>query len=266
MPNFDSIQSVKNSAISLTETINLKDSILLKDTLAKIDTPVVDVFKAYIGISHPSFPNTEVWVFGTLIVLFSILVFSFNRSSTWTKESLRYFFKMKVRTSYFNKTTLNDFYSKSILILFSIGVFSLYSYLHIYKPESGFHFNNFIYLFLVFLAFYLLKYIIISILGYVFLESANLKTALEYYYNILIFLAISLFPLLFCQIYMNQNFVFIVQTISLIFGIIALVLLTIKFFQIFFNNLLVSFYILLYLCTLEILPLFILYRVVRMFV
>jgi hypothetical protein len=266
MPYLDSIQSVKDSAISFADTININDSILLKDSLAKIDAPVVAVLKVYNGIPHPSLPNTEIWVFAALILMFLLLVFTFNRSSGWMSDTLRYFFKKKDRSSYFSKATISDFYSKSAILLFSIGVFSLYTYLQMFKPESGFHFNSYIYFFMVFLAFYLIKYLIIIILGYVFIEPANLKTATEYYYNILSFLAISLFPLLFCQIYIHEDYIYIIQTIGLILSGIALIVLIIKLFQIFFNKIVVSFYILLYLCTLEILPLFLLYAVVRMLV
>lgn len=266
MPNLDSIHSVKDTAISIADTININDSILLKDSLAKIDTPVVAVLKTYNGIPHPSLPSTEVWVFVALILLFLILVFTFNRSSGWMSDTIRYFFKKKDRSSFFSKATISDFYSKSALLLFSIGVFSLYTYLQVFKFGAGFHLNTYIYFFLVFLAFYLIKYLIILILGYVFLEPANLKTVTEYYYNILSFLAISLFPLLFCQIFIHEDYTYIIQTIALIFSVIALIVLIIKLFQIFFNKIVVSFYILLYLCTLEILPLFLLFVVVRMLV
>jgi len=266
MPNLVSIQSVKDTAISIADSINLNDSILLNDSLSKIDTPIVNVIKTYTGIPHPSLPNTEIWVFATLILLFLILVFTFKRSSGWMSDTFRYFFKKKDRSSFFSKATISDFYSKSALLLFSLGVFSLYAYLQIFKPESGFHLYIYIFFFLVFLAYYLFKYLTIIILGYVFIEPAKLKKATEYYYNILTFLAISLFPLLFFQIYIHENYFFIIQTLSLIFTSTAFIVLIIKLFQIFFSKIVVSFYILLYLCTLEILPLFILYVVVRMLV
>ena len=275
MPLNDSIHILSDSALfadSLLRADSLQradsimrvDSIMRADSIALADSlRLAKLTRGFEGIPHPSFPESESWVFGTILFLFLMMVVSFLRSSGWFYESVRIFFQVKDRSSIFSKTTINDFQSRFILILFSVGVLSLYGYILLIPSGKPFEITQYALVLGVTLLFYIFKFLSIEVLGYVFLEKQSLKIARESYFNLLIYLGIVLFPLLIFQIYfplwLNDYTVYI----SLVVCVLLFVLLIFKLFQIFFQKAVTSFYLLLYLCTLEILPVFLIYSIIR---
>ena len=278
MPLNDSIHILSDSALfadSLLRADSLQradsimrvDSIMRADSIALADSlRLAKLTRGFEGIPHPSFPESESWVFGTILFLFLMMVVSFLRSSGWFYESVRTFFQLKDRSSIFSKTTINDFQSRFILILFSVGVLSLYGYILLIPSGKPFEITQYALVLGVTLLFYIFKFLSIEVLGYVFLEKQSLKIARESYFNLLIYLGIVLFPLLIFQIYfplwLNDYTVYI----SLVVCVLLFVFLIFKLFQIFFHKSIVSFYLMLYLCTLEILPLIILFQVYRLLI
>ena len=275
MPLNDSIHILSDSALfadSLLRADSLQradsimrvDSIMRADSIALADSlRLAKLTRGFEGIPHPSFPESESWVFGTILFLFLMMVVSFLRSSGWFYESVRTFFQVKDRSSIFSKTTINDFQSRFILILFSVGVLSLYGYILLIPSGKPFEITQYALVLGVTLLFYIFKFLSIEVLGYVFLEKQSLKIARESYFNLLIYLGIVLFPLLIFQIYfplwLNDYTVYI----SLVVCVLLFVFLIFKLFQIFFQKAVTSFYLLLYLCTLEILPVFLIYSIIR---
>jgi hypothetical protein len=275
MPLNDSIHILSDSALfadSLLRADSLQradsimrvDSIMRADSIALADSlRIAKLTRGFEGIPHPSFPESESWVFGTILFLFLMMVVSFLRSSGWFYESVRIFFQVKDRSSIFSKTTINDFQSRFILILFSVGVLSLYGYILLIPSGKPFEITQYALVLGVTLLFYIFKFLSIEVLGYVFLEKQSLKIARESYFNLLIYLGIVLFPLLIFQIYfplwLNDYTVYI----SLVVCVLLFVFLIFKLFQIFFQKAVTSFYLLLYLCTLEILPVFLIYSIIR---
>ena len=275
MPLNDSIHILSDSALfadSLLRADSLQradsimrvDSIMRADSIALADSlRLAKLTRGFEGIPHPSFPESESWVFGTILFLFLMMVVSFLRSSGWFYESVRIFFQVKDRSSIFSKTTINDFQSRFILILFSVGVLSLYGYILLIPSGRPFEITQYALVLGVTLLFYIFKFLSIEVLGYVFLEKQSLKIARESYFNLLIYLGIVLFPLLIFQIYfplwLNDYTVYI----SLVVCVLLFVFLIFKLFQIFFQKAVTSFYLLLYLCTLEILPVFLIYSIIR---
>ena len=134
----------------------------------------------------------------------------------------------------------------------------------IFKSATPFSIKTYSYFFLLTGLFFGLKSLIFDIIGYVFLTPLSLKMAKESYFNILTILGTALFPILIFLIYIPYNLYQIAESISLFICIGACILVIIKLFQIFLHKIVASFYILLYLCTLEILPLIILYRVYKL--
>ena len=275
MPLNDSIHILSDSALfadSLLRADSLQradsimrvDSIMRADSIALADSlRLAKLTRGFEGIPHPSFAESESWVFGTILFLFLMMVVSFLRSSGWFYESVRIFFQVKDRSSIFSKTTINDFQSRFILILFSVGVLSLYGYILLIPSGKPFEITQYALVLGVTLLFYIFKFLSIEVLGYVFLEKQSLKIARESYFNLLIYLGIVLFPLLIFQIYfplwLNDYTVYI----SLVVCVLLFVFLIFKLFQIFFQKAVTSFYLLLYLCTLEILPVFLIYSIIR---
>ena len=238
------------------------DSVSLHDTIKA----VIQLPSGYEGIMHPSLPQTESWIFITLLILFFLLVFSISRSKGMINEIIQNFFQVKERSSLFSKATINDFRFRFFIILFSIIVLSLYSYLGLNGFIGAVSISRFSIFLLVAISFFGLKSLFMDLLGYVFLDTSNLKMAKDSYFNILSFLGILLFPLLILNIYGPESLCYLTEIISLITCIIAFIFVCIKLFQIFFHKIATSFYILLYLCTLEIIPLLIMYKVYQLLV
>jgi len=271
----DTIQSLNDSTQALTtDSLLRSDSLINADTLSGVDVTmlfdtlksVVKAQRGFVGIPHPSLPQTEGWVFGVLLLLFFLLVFTISRSSGLISENIKNFFQIKERSSLFSNRTINDFRFGFFLLLFSSGVFSLYAYLIFHRPSTPFSVHGFGLFLLVTLLFIAFKSILIDLVGYVFLDRNTLKMAKNSYFNILSFLGIALFPLLILYIYIPYSWSGFTEIISLVICVIACILVIIKLFQTFSHKTVASFYILLYLCTLEFLPLIALYQVYQLLI
>jgi len=259
LPHHHFVAKVDSTAI--LDSLARADSIHVADSIKAIVHVVIP--RGFVGVPHPSLPGTESWVFLVLVLLFFLLVFSIARSGSLIPETVKNFFQVKERSSIFSKATVNDFQIRIFLIVFSIGVLSMYAYLQLHTSGYNFSILTYSYVLIATVIFVVLKSVLLDVIGYVFLDSANSKMAKEGYFNVFSFLGISLFPFLIIQIYIPYNFNGAIEIISLILCAIAYVLIITKLFQIFFHKIIASFYILLYLCTLEFLPLFALYQVCK---
>ena len=259
MPKADSLKSILDTVQkSSQDSLFMPDSVSVSDSIHTPTTQIIK-FNGFEGIMHPSLPATENWVFITLLLLLAISALMFVRSSGWVIESMRTFFTVKDRGSIFYKRTMSDFESRLFLVIFSIGVFSLYSYLIINPSGENFSVITFFKFLGITTGFFVLKYLIIKIIAYVFLHPTVQKQTTESYYNVLIYLGLVLFPLLIFQIYFLEDLKHYVKIASLILCLGASIVYTTKLFLIFFKNFATSFYLLLYLCTLEILPIVLLF-------
>ena len=260
----DTIQALSDSTGAIPGTLAKLDSLARMDSIKAVaDTlkAIAQLPKGFIGMPHPSLPQTESWVFIILLVLFFLMVYAISSSTGIIAETIKSFFQVKERSSIFSKATVTDFRIRLLLVIFSIGVFSLYIYLLIFKPESQFPIKTYGYFLIITGIFLGVKSLLIDVIGYVFLSPSNHKMAKESYFNIVSILGVCLFPFLILRIYISTPLYDIPEIISLVLCVGASILVIIKLFQIFFHKTVASFYILLYLCTLEILPLVILYRV-----
>jgi hypothetical protein len=265
----DSTQLVNDtSAFSPMDSLARIDSLLMVDSIRIADSikAIIPLPTGYIGISHPSLPHTESWVFAILICLFLLMVYSFSHSAGLLIDTAKTFFQVKERSSIFSKSTINDLRFRFFIIVFSIGAISFYLYLTINQNGTQFTLLKFSYFYLATALFFLLKSLLLDLIGYVFLDHASLKIAKESYFNILSFVGIVLFPILLLRIYISPDLIQYVDTIALVVSIIAFILVVIKLFQIFLHKIVASFYIMLYLCTLEFLPLIALYQVYRLII
>lgn len=238
-----------------TDTINIPDNTVQSVIPVKL--------VRFEGEPRPQLPHNESWIFGVVFVFFIFFIYSLNRSYSWIQDSLKNIFKVNIRHSIFNKTTDEEYQSRFLLTLFSVGVISMYFYL---TYSSGKVISPKIYtlLYLTSLIFLFLKLILTKILAYTFFDKELFKIGVENFSNILSFLGILLFPLLILKIYFHDGLnVKLFDTLAVIFTFSAIILLAVKLFQIFYRNILDFFHILLYLCTLEILPLIGMYQVYK---
>ena len=260
----DTLQAINDSTKVIPDSLARLDSLARTDSIKAIADSlkaIAHLPKGFLGIPNPSLPHSESWVFIILFVLFFLLVYSVSRSVGFITETVKTFFQQKERSSIFSKATVNDFRFRLLLIIFSIGVISLYVYLILFKPTDHFSIKVYSYFLILTGLFFGIKSLLFDLLGYIFLTPSSVKMAKESYFNILSILGIVLYPLLILQIYIPADLYKFTELISLIICSGACILVIIKLFQIFFHKIVASFYIMLYLCTLEILPLVVLFRV-----
>ncbi|HLP05254.1 MAG TPA: DUF4271 domain-containing protein [Paludibacter sp.] len=269
----DTIQIIGDSAkvfqldsLAKADSLARADSLAVADSLHRADSLAIiaRLNRGIIGTPHPSLPQTENWVFVALVVLFSLYVISASRSGGLVREILKNFFQTNERSSVFGKATVSDFWLRLLLVFFSTGVLSFIFYLNLYLPGSGFLVVKYLLFLSATWLFFGLKSLVMDVIGFVFLDPANRKMVKKSYFDTLIFLGIVLFPVLVLQVYAPSGYDSILVALELVLVSISFILIIIKLFQIFFHKTVATFYILLYLCTLEILPLIALYQVYKL--
>ncbi len=242
--------------------LNIKDTINIPDTTTLQSVVSTNALR-FEGEPIARLPHNESWIFGVVFVFFIFFIFSLNRSYSWIEDSLKNITKVKSRNSLFSKTTAEEYQSRFLLVLFSVGVITLYLYLTFF-PTIVLNLKVYALLFLSSLTFLFLKQMLSKTVAYTFLNKELFKIGSENFYNTLSFSGILLFPLLILKIYFYDGLnVKLFDIIALIFTFSALIFLTVKYFQIFYRKILDFFHILLYLCTLEILPLIGMYQVYK---
>ncbi len=108
--------------------------------------------------------------------------------------------------------------------------------------------------------FILLRFAVLHAVGYIFQKQREFR---EYLHEILLIyknLGIYLIPLVFIIAYIHEDYRIYLFYLGGIMLLASLVLRVIRGFQILVNRDVLIFYLILYLCTLEILPLLIIYR------
>lgn len=215
----------------------------------------------------PSLPQTESWVFAVLSGLFVLFIFATRAYPGLISEDLFSIFRVKERSSIFSNPEGNDSRLRVLYVIFSFCTLSLYAYVSIFTPGHGaFSLPTYAGFLLATTLFFLVKGAFIRLLCYIFFNGKILALTIRSYYNLIIFLSLLLFPLLTIRIYASAPIAHIVQIVGLTACLTTAILVILKLFQIFFSKLLDSFYILLYLCTLEILPVLALFHVYRLIV
>ena len=118
----------------------------------------------------------------------------------------------------------------------------------------GVHFNFFT-LFAIVSAYFALKWMLIKFLGYVFGLKDVARAFSTDYFVIVALLGLLLLPLEFGMIYTPEVPNLLWNVLLIILGVLVFITLFIKLLQIFYRGISSLFYIFLYLCTSEILPL-----------
>lgn len=248
----------------------------MPDTLAITqfsDTPAVPndtVLHAttvrYDGRPLSTAANNENWVFSVVLILFILLIVGVNRSYNWIVEAFRNITKVRNRSSIFSKTTAEEYQSRSLIVFFATGAISLYLYINLFS-DSQLSLSAFLMFFLAGLVFLFIKTQIMNFLAYVFVDAEVLKLAKENYFNSLSLLGFLLYPLLILGIYttpgINNQFL---NLMAIIVSLSVFFFMTVKLFRIFLHKILDFFHIMLYLCTLEILPLLGMFQVYKLII
>ena len=200
-----------------------------------------------------STPASESWVFLTYTLLL-FLVFIASRISRGTiMLSFTSLFSNKERDSIFY-VGLTDVRSQVVMSVFCIFILALNFQLGAYRG-GDFNISGMIYLSLIIIGILLIKYLLGRFLCYIFFNQGTFTIAFQHYQRLLIATSVILIPITLVSIYaagVMPLLVHILYGLAIAFYLIALI---IKNFMLFYTKKLALFYIFLYLCTVEILPL-----------
>ena len=118
------------------------------------------------------------------------------------------------------------------------------------------------FLFIIIAVYFGLKWVLIRFMGYVFDSKDAAQAFSTDYFVIIALFGLMLLPVAFARINMPEVPDLVWDILLSIMGVLVLITLFIKLLQIFYTGISSLFYIFLYLCTSEILPLFVAAKVV----
>ncbi|MCL1867929.1 MAG: DUF4271 domain-containing protein [Paludibacter sp.] len=267
MPEFQTLNQVTNS---LTDTVLVAVDTLRQTASYNWDTlriaPVVPpVQTGFEGLPLTHSMCNSLWIFAGLLLLMFLPILVFNKSNSFLKDSFSMIFKEKRHQVFRSFHTLSPAAIVLMSIFFVISL-SLYISNFVFSEKTDFSYIKLGWILGITTAFVLIKVLINSFLAYVFFDKASVRTVNVNYLNILSLSGFLIFPLLILRIYSVSELYFYIDFATAIILLISILLIILKFFILFYSKFIDLFYILLYLCTLEILPFFILFRVYQIIV
>ena len=272
MPTLDSIPQLSDSARLALDSIQMRDSII-RDSLARIDSihradsiAYVDsvyrhAMSGFQGSISQQVPASQWWVFVLMLLLFGLLVFSVVRTMVSPADVIKGLFDSKKRSVSFNKNSIDSFEQKVYFFIFSSATVSLTAYVLNYNVTNEFGFREFFFYFMVFNIFAVIKYFISKVLEYVFFGKAVLKKIWEDYLNIFTLLSFLLYLYILLLLFSPFSFDGISTYVVSALVVLAELVFVVVLIRNFLHKIVVSLYLMLYLCTLEILPVLLLIQV-----
>ena len=216
------------------------------------------------GQAHPFTLHTQSWLTLLFVFIFFIYAHSTIRFRKFWVEQIKGLLKIKERMSFFADSSLKDTRQTTYLSIIAIIHVAVLSYIFVATLYPNRAANNLYVLlfFAIIYIFYGFRFVVLRFLGFVFF---NNKGVTDHFQNSL-FTLISIFGI---SLYINNLLLIYTsleaEIIFLILGGILFLFFTLfKSFLIlkfFCNNIVSYLYFILYLCTLEILPIIVLFRI-----
>lgn len=236
------------------------------DSLALINT-------ATSGVELPTIPRVTNWstspLIGiTLLTLFLLFIIAFNQAKLFYFETLRNYFRDRERLTYEEA----DNTSISVLFMLVIAVFTFSLFIVIgsnHLQVMDFSRQSFILLGIVLAivsGWLILQWIAFKYIGLVTNQTTVMNRFIRSFFTTFIVCGLLLFPIVVGMIYAPPTHIVLLFYIGLFFIGLASILILFKAFQFFFTGFTSLCYLFLYLCTLEILPILLLKKVVELWI
>ena len=225
-------------------------------------TPITTLPEGMECLTFNNTPLNDTGVMGLVLLVFFLIAVSFRGGYKYVADSSHYMFSVRKRQNAFEDHTMNETMMMIALtlntclmsgILFHIGIDHFY-------PEMGLTddvFKSVRCLSLLACTFYLLQLILYYTLGYVFShDKEDTRLWLDGFKSTQSILGLTLTPIVFVALLYPGSTVFMINIAIILYFCSRLVFVS-KGFRIFFNNLSSCVYFILYLCTVEFVPIFI---------
>ena len=224
----------------------------VNDTLS-VSTDSLHAATRYYGTPLPSTPTTEAWPSYVVMALAMLLVMLQLIEPGYIRNRFVSFFETKDRHSFSHDQQGFDIRTTLLSWLFIIGSLSLtISLIH---PTSTFFINRFAYATAAVCLLLVAKYLILLLLGFTFLNKTQRSLSLQAYAQLLFTTALPLF--ITSAIHIFVDFTFTAHITHILFILCVLwfcIMFLYKSYHLFSNNKRAPLYLILYLCTLEIMP------------
>lgn len=267
--SLDNLSQLRPDSLNALDSLSALDSLNNAITLPLQDsttTPAVQVINGMEGLIPLSNPGNESWVFILIVALFVFLTSGLALSAGTFSANFKSFFSRKENSNLFVYPTANIFQFHVLIAVFTIAVFALFGYQLAFNMPAKFSFQTYLQFCAAVAGFFLLKNILFDIVGNTFFGQKITRGYKVLYFNLVNALAILIFPITILYSYQPASWqIPLIYTAFSLF-VIFHILLIIKLFQNFFTKFIALFYIFLYLCTLEILPILLLVRVSQKFI
>ncbi len=216
------------------------------------------------GIPLPYVLRSDWMVTGILFLCFILVSYVLARGKNYLFQKVKNFASTKERASLFDDSTTSDARHTIILIIQTclLAAFCIYDYFSEHDTPLFTCVPHYL-LLGVYLAFtfsyFVIKWFIYSFINWIFFDKKRNVLWMEAYFNIVIGSGFLLFPLVLLIIYFNLSSQIALYFIAIIL-IIAKILLFYKCVNNFFNKIHGAFHLILYFCTLEVIPLLVLWK------
>lgn len=241
----------------IAEYLQPQDSLLAK-MLVHTEIPGKE------GIPIPYQLRTDDGITGIVLVCFFILTYVLSNGKHFLLQQLKSFFSTRERSNLFAEETNVDFRYRLLLVLNTCLVMGLLLFEYIGNQEAAqLHTHPIRWLSIyvgIILAYYVVKYLFYTFINWIFFDKTRCKSWLDSYFLVFILEGLLLFPLLLLVIYFDLS----VENKLLFTGIILIlgkIMLLYKCGSIFFGKIYRIFYLIVYFCALEIVPCFLLGRI-----
>lgn len=209
------------------------------------------------GLELPSNIRQEVWFVPLMLILFLGFGMVLSSRFSYIIQASREFFYPKNRSNVFSDRITDEFGFKAAMTVLSFSTITLFCQ---FVRTDLFHFQDLHYLhslwliFLLFFGYVAFKLLVVHYICTIFYDKSTFRIVRHSYATICFAFCMALFPVVLLASFTNHTVAIYALWIGCGFCAIAVLLYIYKIVSIFFNGLTSIFYLILYLCTLEILP------------
>lgn len=199
----------------------------------------------------------EVWFVPLMFILFWGFGLVLTSRFAYIVQAIREFFYPKSRSNVFSDRITDEFGFKSAMTVLSFCTITLFCQLtlsQLFHMDSFGNLQSCLRMLLIFVGYIIFKVITTLYLCSVFFDKSTFSTVRHSYATIVFALGMTLFPIVLIASFTEPHIARYALILGCVFCVAAALLYLYKILSIFFTGLTSIFYLILYLCTLEILP------------
>ncbi|MBQ7940952.1 MAG: DUF4271 domain-containing protein [Muribaculaceae bacterium] len=235
------------------------------EQVQQVQPRIIAVPESREGIAFENTPLNDTGTMGIVMLVFFLMAVIFRRGYKYVSDFSHHMFSVRKRQNAFEDHTMNETLMMVVMLVntcIMVGIM-LHIGINYYYPEFEMSKNVFKsvgYLSLLMGVYLSLQLLMYRVLGYVFSTDAeDTRLWIDGFNASQSMLGLLLFPIVFIGMLIPGSISFMPKVAVLMYVCARLVFVS-KGFRIFFNNISSCVYFILYLCTVEIVPVFMIYK------